>query len=223
MASAAVFAVTELLEDILSRLDFYELLAIRGVSRDWLVAIEQIPQLKRTLYLAPTSRTILNKARTLGPVLRTTLLSMAPWLACHSPRVLPIFGKWKWAHGKHSRPGGLYLTNRSTQRWAGAGTDGDLTHYFFEWKLGCMLQPSSCWGVWRRMYLTQPPCAAVLVEVAHYQRFETERIRASIHVSDGVTLGAIAGTFEAMLRSVDVEVDGQGYLKLSVCFLVEIE
>ncbi|KAK5678410.1 hypothetical protein LTS10_008853 [Elasticomyces elasticus] len=221
MASAAVFAVTELLEDILSRLDFHELLAIRGVSRDWLAAIEQIPQLKRTLYLAPISNTILNKARPLGPDLRTTLLCMAPWLRPNSFSVLPIFGKWKWSLGNHSRAGGLYLVKRRSQYWDGSDFEQDMMHYFFEWKTGCMLKPSSRWGVWRRMYLTQPPCAAVVVELAHHRRFEMEKVRASIHVPDGVTLGAIAGTFEEMLRSMSV--DRLDDLKMSVCFLVEVE
>ncbi|KAK4900371.1 hypothetical protein LTR27_002596 [Elasticomyces elasticus] len=223
MATAAVFAVTELLEDILSRLDFYELLVVRGVSRDWLAAIEQSLQLKRTLYLASTSNTILNKSKPMSPTIRPTLLNMAPWLKTNSFSILPIFGKWTWFLGNHSRAGGLYLAIRRTQRWDGPDIERDMIQYFLEWKMGCMLKPSSRWEVWRKMYLTQPPCAAVVVELAYHGRFEMERIRASIHVPDGVTLGAIAGTFEAMLRSVDVKVDGLGDVRLSVCFLVEVE
>ncbi|KAK3631157.1 hypothetical protein LTR56_017058 [Elasticomyces elasticus] len=223
MASAAVFAVTELLEDILSRLDFYELLVVRGVSRDWLAAIEQSLQLKRTLYLAPTSNTTLNKSKPVSLTIRPTLLNMAPWSKTNSFSILPIFGKWTWFLGNHSRAGGLYLAIRRTPRWDSPDIERDVIQYFFEWKMGCMLKPSSRWGVWRKMYLTQPPCAAVVVELAYYGRFEMERIRASIHVPDGVTLGAIAGTFEAMLRSVDVKVDGLGDVRLSVCFLVEVE
>ncbi|KAK5711620.1 hypothetical protein LTR17_018320 [Elasticomyces elasticus] len=221
MASAAVFAVTELLEDILSRLDFYELLVIGGVSRDWLSAIEQSLMLKRTLYLTPTSDTVLNKSRPLSPNIRPNLLYMTPWLKSNSLSVLPVFGKWKWVLGNHSRAGGLYLANRRPQYWDGSDFEQDMMLYFFEWKMGCMSKPSLQWGVWRRMYLTQPPCAAVVVELAHHRRFEMEKVRASIHVPDGVTLGAIAGTFQEMLRSM--RVDRLDDLKMSVCFLVEVE
>ncbi|KAK5727709.1 hypothetical protein LTR17_012567 [Elasticomyces elasticus] len=56
MATQTALDTIELLEAILAHLDFFELLAVRAVSKHWTSVIERSPTLKRLLFIAATSK-----------------------------------------------------------------------------------------------------------------------------------------------------------------------
>ncbi|KAK3627984.1 hypothetical protein LTR56_007921 [Elasticomyces elasticus] len=196
MATAAAFAVVELLESVLINLDFHDLLAARSVSRNWRNVISQSLPIKQILFLAPTSD---------GPIgidlpgSVHALVTRGPILAKQPSITNPLFPRWSIKYGyEDKRCLSFYEYLGSPNVWVGA-------HYDFNWTLTDM-QATSKGQFYRNMFLTQPACTAVLVEIAipaTRDCYERQLSDAVLRVDDGIRLGDIVGTVEQMMKSYD--------------------
>ncbi|KAK5724087.1 hypothetical protein LTR17_013659 [Elasticomyces elasticus] len=201
MATAAALAVVELLESVLINLDFHDLLAARSVSRNWCNVISQSLPIKQILFLAPTSD---------GPIgidlpeSVCAVVTRGPILAKQPSITNPLFPRWSINHSyENKRCLSFYQYLGSHTVWVGA-------HYDFNWTLTDM-QATPKGQFYRSMFLTQPACIAVLVEIAipaTRDCYERQLSDAVLRVDDGIRLGDILGTVEQMMRSYDGVRDG---------------
>ncbi|KAK5729180.1 hypothetical protein LTR15_002322 [Elasticomyces elasticus] len=179
MATAAAFAVVELLESVLINLDFHDLLAARSI-----------------LFLAPTSNDPIDIDL---PESLHALVSRGLIKAKQPSITNPLFPRWSIKHGyEDKRCLSFYEYFGSPNVWVGA-------HYDFNWTLTNM-QATPKNQFYRSMFLTQPACTAVLVGIAiPAARGHFERVVSSVafRVDDGIRLGDIVGTVEQMMSSYD--------------------
>ncbi|KAK5721408.1 hypothetical protein LTR17_014619 [Elasticomyces elasticus] len=210
-ATTAALGTTELLEQILSHLSFLDLLAARGVSAQWLDVIVGSPVLRRNMFLEADGGgegLVLNKGSLTEsePGDPADMFRIAPrYHKSQSPVVvLPIL---------KSR-----IVRRSSYK---VGADRLLmckrTFVMGESDVfGCQGKSEVRRSMWEDVYLTMPPCVAVVIGVVVGKR----EVFATVSGEGGVTIGAVAVGFEKMLGS-PIEMDSGGEVKLEFGFWVE--
>ncbi|KAK5700939.1 hypothetical protein LTR97_005457 [Elasticomyces elasticus] len=185
-ATTAALGTTELLEQMLAHVSFFDLLAARGVSTQWLNVIVGSPVLRRNLFLEAD---------------------------CGS-------------EGLFLDKGGLEELELAIRRICFVLLHGTINRYqghmtFSMGKTGIIfdIQMAELGGrrnLWEDVYLTMPPCVAVVIGVVVGKR----EVRATVFEEGGVTMGAVAVGFEKILGSA-IEMGSGGEVKLEFGFWVE--
>ncbi|KAK5676242.1 hypothetical protein LTS10_011054 [Elasticomyces elasticus] len=127
------------------------------------------------------------------------LVTRGPILAKQPSITNPLFPRWSINHS--------YEDKRclSFYEYLGSPTVWGWAHYDFNWTLTYM-QATPKGQFNRRMFLTQPACTAVLVDIAipaTRDCYERQLSDAVLRVDDGIRLGDIVGTVEQMMKSYD--------------------
>ncbi|KAK4900369.1 hypothetical protein LTR27_002594 [Elasticomyces elasticus] len=182
-ATTAAFATVELLEQILSHLSFFDLLAARGVSSQWLDVILGSSVLRRNLFLESDcgdEGLVLNK----GSLMESEAGDPADMF-----RIAPRYRK---------------------------SLSGGHVEILPVLKSRVMGELGGRRNLWEDVYLTTPPCAAVVIGVVVGKR----EVWATVFGEGGVTMGTVAMGFEKILGS-PIEMDSGGEVKLEFGFWVE--
>lgn len=206
----ATFAVPELLGQIIVKLPAQAILtaAIR-VSHRWRDAITGSPDVRQKLCLMPKSaiiaspfdidrsdwhlggRPTYNEALQVNPILEALLPPAAPWDIQDLPR------KALW--------GRLYeCILEACGEWS-------QSYRFLRCSIHRVEDISKCWhpeGSWRRMFLTQPPCSVVHVQLLGKEPFSfhkeavTAVNRFCISHPEGITLGLVDDLVHAAIGNM---------------------
>ncbi|KAK5700565.1 hypothetical protein LTR97_005082 [Elasticomyces elasticus] len=202
-ATTTAFATVELLEAILANLDFFDIMAARAVSSNWSSVVERSPQLQKTLFRVATTCLaveITESTKHLRFPVTSTLAS--------SPlSTLPLFRTFDhhYCSASDRKHPARLLRKSPTFYWDGSGKIPS-TMYSFEWRPDDLhALPQS--QLMRGMLITQPACEAMRLSV-HGPRDErsAEWDRsviscAVLRVSNGIRVGDVVDTVEAMLAS----------------------
>ena len=187
MAAQKVFGTYELCEAILLELPFEDLLQIRRVTKACKAITEGSIQLRQALYLAPANEGVLTLGRH-----EWTALPYAPHVYESDKLIIPPqVGRLK---------GVLPILTENGGQWQYA-RNSSVPKYFFRCTIDLVLAAFSS-SLYYRMFLTQPPCTAILI----YCMVECwHRTKVVPRDDDGVTLGAIASVCRKLLEQADPE------------------
>ncbi|KAK5728802.1 hypothetical protein LTR15_001942 [Elasticomyces elasticus] len=212
-ATTAALGTTELLEQMLSHLSFFDLLVARGVSTQWLDVIVGSPVLRRNSFLESDcggEGLVLIKGglEESGAGDPADMFHIAPqYHESQSPVVvLPIL-KSRVVRRSSYKVGADRLL--MCKRTFSMGKTGG----YFDVQMG---ELGGRRNLWENVYLTMPPCVAVVIGVIVGKR----EVWATVFGEGGITMGAVAVGFEKMLGS-SVEMDSGGEVKLEFGFWIE--
>lgn len=197
MAVPTVLDITELLEFILLQLFTREILAVKAVSRSWKTLIERSILLQRATFHYP-NRTIMHRLRETIPECLSTILSLRdiPTVQGNRFEAMPLFNSWdRLDERRRSKPWiyqikPTYMNDKQlhTFHWA---NDVDFGR----------LSPAI-----RSMFITQPPVTTILLFIKH-RGFGNLSPCVTLHISEGITLGAVLDTFIKMHDQIRPERD----------------
>ncbi|KAK5678408.1 hypothetical protein LTS10_008851 [Elasticomyces elasticus] len=214
-ATTAALGTTELLEQILSQLSFFDLLAARGVSTQWLNVIVGSPVLRRNLFLdsdGGSEGLVLNKGglEESGAGDPADMFRIAPRyrksLSGGHVSILPILKSRVVRRSSYKMGADRLLMCKRTFSMGKTGGIFDIE----------MDGLGGRRNLWEDVYLTTPPCAAAVIGVVVGKR----EVWATVFGDGGVTMRAVAVGFEKMLGS-PIEMDTGGEVKLEFGFWVE--
>ncbi|KAK5676241.1 hypothetical protein LTS10_011053 [Elasticomyces elasticus] len=216
MATKAALATFELLENCLSHLEFHDLLAAKAVSQEWRAVAMRSLSLRKTLYLASTSDTLLE----VDLAITTTDKSLGgPFLTRYPLSTHPIFLTHHYNH----------ITNTTRRcgtcnlfRLSGPGREAS-TSFLFTWPLDIVRKMAKS-ELHQSMLLTQPACTVVQVMMERSCFIVTgerlyDRSLATLRVSDGVRFQAITSAVEDMMR--DFRGPPRGSIEVQIRFQVK--
>ncbi|KAK4955603.1 hypothetical protein LTR10_006542 [Elasticomyces elasticus] len=207
MAATAALAVVELLEGILVNLEFHDLLAARAVSQQWRSVTSQSLALRKILFLAPVSDTLMKinmeMSRSSHETQAVTLTTQPHGYDTH-PLSLPISHFDDLGSRNANSAMGSVIRVPYASR-----VSGPKSHIcIFKWLIEAMRRvPES--EFCKSMYLTQSPCTAVELYIRPPPKTSAAPIgtlnSATLRVHDGVKLGMIVATTEDMLKNLEVQ------------------
>ncbi|KAK4955973.1 hypothetical protein LTR10_006912 [Elasticomyces elasticus] len=215
-ATTAALGTTELLEQILSHVSFFDLLAARGVSTHWLDVIVGSPLLRWNLFLEAdcgSEGLVLNKGglEESGAGDPADMFRIAP--RYHKPlsgalmSILPILKSRVVRRSSYKVGADRLLMCKRTFSMGRTGCIFDVQMG----ELGVLR------NLWENVYLTMPsPCVAVVIGVVVGKR----EVWATVFGDRGITMGAVAVGFEKILGSA-IEMGSGGEVKLEFGFWVE--
>ncbi|KAK5711618.1 hypothetical protein LTR17_018318 [Elasticomyces elasticus] len=205
-ATTAALGTTELLAQMLSHLSFFDLLASRAVSTQWLDVILGSPVLRRNLFLEADcggegfvlNKSSLTESEAGDPA---DMFRIAPrYHKSQSPVVvLPILKSRVVRRSSYKMGADRLLMCKRT--FSMGKTMGE-----FRGRR----------NLWEDVYLATPPCVAVVIGVV----FGKREVWATVFREGGVTMGTVAEGFKKMLGS-PIEMDSCGEVKLEFGFWVE--
>ncbi|KAK5676237.1 hypothetical protein LTS10_011049 [Elasticomyces elasticus] len=206
-AAKAALDTFDLLETILTNLDFFDVLAARAVSRNWSSIVEQSLQLQKTLFRVAAACMPFNPEE-LHVSLRGGTAPVASIPIASSLSTLPLFRTF----GLHyCNPSDHKHVARLAKTWpitclAGIG-ETTYTIYSFEWRPDDLhALPQS--RLLRGMFLTRPACETMRLTVfgprdERSTAWDTKSIisHAVLRLPSGIKLGDAVNTIEKMLAS----------------------
>lgn len=195
MAVRRVLEITELLESILLHLSIREILAVKPVSRQWRGLIERSILIRRKTFHSPDRRIMRRNHEPLSDHLSTVMsLRDIPTLQGNNFDPMPLFNSWDLTDDRCQRKPWIYQI-KSTYM-----TDKQL--HTFHWgndaEFG-FLSPAM-----RSMFITQPPVTTIFLFIQH-RGFGTLSPCVTLHMPDGLTLGAALDTLTKMHEQVQPE------------------
>ncbi|KAK5724086.1 hypothetical protein LTR17_013658 [Elasticomyces elasticus] len=202
MAAVAALAVVELLENILINLNFHDLLAARAASQQWRSVVSQSIALRKILFLAPISDTVIEVDKAISRLINK---NHPVTLTAQPSDTHPLFRNTscrEWTLGGHNN------TSAEFSRLPVSRLNSDsTTHvYYFTWSLEAMrgLRQS---GLYQAMYLVQPPCNAVELTALLPNHLRCQEVGWFSNVTlldlDGIRLGMIMRTAELMFNGLE--------------------
>ncbi|KAK3635333.1 hypothetical protein LTR56_014758 [Elasticomyces elasticus] len=214
-ATTAALGTTELLEQILSHVSFFDLLAARGVSTHWLDVIVGSPLLRWNLFLEAdcgSEGLVLNKGglEESGAGDPADMFRIAP--RYHKPlsgalmSILPILKSRVVRRSSYKVGADRLLMCKRTFSMGKTGVIFDIQ----------MAELGGRRNLWEDVYLTMPPCVAVVIGVVVGKR----EVWATVFEEGGVAMEAVAVGFEKILGSA-IEMGSGGEVKLEFGFWVE--
>ena len=195
MAVHRVLEITELLESILIQLSVREILAVKPVSRSWQSLIERSILICRKTFHSPNRKIMQRNNEPVMDYLSTVMsLRDIPNLQGNTFEAMPLFNSWDLVDDRRRSKAWIYqikstyMTDRRlhTFHW---GNDGDFGR----------LSPAI-----RSMFITQPPVTTIFLFIQH-RGFGTLSPCVTLHMPEGITLGAAIDTFAKMHDQVRPE------------------
>ncbi|KAK5172036.1 uncharacterized protein LTR77_003673 [Saxophila tyrrhenica] len=192
MATANVFDLPELTEEILLRLSPRRLFLVKRVNKSWKALIEGSVRLRRRTFMAPAGSILktkhgntTRKERSITPLLPETPFTLAP-----------VFRKWNWHHPLPR----VHAEAHSPCPWQ--------TVVNLEWEMDGRMNPHVPDSV-RNMYLTQPPIDGLAVGIQRRDDELSWLKRTLLHDANGIKIGQIVDAIMGLLQLIcdDYNVD----------------